>query len=141
MPNTAHIDVSAYTCGYVRLWLFRYRLELQRRWSEAGYRVDYSYYSVTNELISAYVSDPDLYAYAYIGHGATGDLVVGGDEAEWIAPGRNTPFGIVEMHLIGCYTNDEVERWRKNVAREGILVTVEGELNYWNHDLRAHAGE
>jgi len=141
VPNTAYIDVSAYTWGYMRLWVFRYRLELQRRWSEAGYRVDYSYYSVTKDLILAHLNDPDLYAYAYIGHGAAGYLILGQDEADWIARGTYTPFGIVEMHLIGCYTNDGVESWKKNVAKEGILVTVEGELNSWNQDLRTHAGE
>lgn len=141
VPNTAYIDVSVYTVGWMRFWLLQYRFNLQSRWKEAGYRVHYSYYSVTKDLVLAHLNDPDIYAYAYLGHGGAGYLMLGEDEAVWIAAGRYTRFGIVEMQLIACYTNDGADSWKKNVSKEGILVTVEGELNYWNQDLRMHSGE
>jgi len=65
----------------------------------------------------------------------------GEDEAEWIAPAKYTNFGIVEMHLIGCYTNEGVGGWRRNVSADGTLVTVVDELSAWRQDLRIDSGE
>ncbi len=52
------------------------------------------------DVIKSQLNDPDIYTFAYIGHGAVGNLILGNDENEWVTPGRYTPFGIDEMLLI-----------------------------------------
>ena len=141
VPNTAYVDVTDYTLGWMRFWFLRYRFALQSRWVQEGYSVKYSHYSVTKDLILAHLNDPDLYAYAYMGHGATGYLIVDVDEKTWVKEDRYTPFGIVEMQLIACETDNGASVWNSNVSRDGLLITVSGDLNYWQQDLRVHSGQ
>jgi len=141
IPNTAYIDVAAYTQGWMRAWLLYYRFSLQHQWAREGYLVDYSYYSVSKGLIFQHLDDSNLYAYAYLGHGSAGLLEVSTNEADWITSGKYTKFGILWMHLIACDTNDDAWKWKRNVSQDGILVTVKGALDYWHQDLQTDSGE
>jgi RHS repeat-associated protein len=140
IPNTAYIDVSDYTWGWMRYWLLYYRFSLQHRWRDEGYYVDYSYYSVTKDLVLAHLNDPNIYTFAYLGHGSVGWLILGDDEVDWIKEGRYTPFGIVEMQLIACNTDTQAAAWTANVSRGGQLVTVRGDLTYSSQDLQVYSG-
>ncbi len=78
---------------------------------------------------------------AYIGHGSSGILILGSDEKEWIWPGTYTHFGIVEMQLIACDSDYGSDKWKKNVSKSGILVTVEGAFSSSQMNLQIHSGE
>jgi len=113
--------------------LFGYRTTMQSLWLKEGLKVDYSYYSVTKGLIEAHMGDPDLYRYAYLGHGWAGQLTdlddPDGDGV--VRDGKHTVFGIAEMRLIACDTFFSEDNWKWNVSRAGTLITVEGELKSW----------
>jgi hypothetical protein len=141
VPNTAFVDASDYTLGWIRFWMNSYRLRLQSRWRSSGYFVRYSYYSVDKPLILAHFADPDMYAFAYFGHGSSGYLILGNDEKDWILAGRYTAFGLSEMQLIACATDYQWSTWSGNVSREGLLITVGGDFDYFNQDLQVHSGQ
>jgi hypothetical protein len=141
VPNTAYIDFSATRIfPELRFFLESYRHQLFRWWREAGYFVRSSRWVMGKDVVLSHLSDPDIYAYAYLGHGAAGILVLG-DQSEWIWPGKYTPFGIVQMHLIACESNSGSNLWKKNVSRHGMLVAAEGELSMSHIDLRFESGE
>jgi RHS repeat-associated protein len=142
VPNTAYVD---YSVGAVTLPLAVvmrwYSSMLQNRWRDEGYLVDFSRWRLGKDWVLAHLNDPDLYAYAYLGHGAVGKLILGLDESEWIDPGRYTPFGIVEMQLIACETYMGESEWARNVSKNGILFTVEGDVSAYQLNLRVRSGE
>ena len=138
VPNKAYIDVADYTPGMIRFWLLRYRWATESRWIDQGYDVEYSYYSVSKDLILAHLNDPDLYAYLYMGHGAAGSLLPYGG---MITPAKKlTPFGIFEMQIIACESDELSNYWQTDVSAAGFLVTVKGKLSYWSQDLQIYQG-
>jgi len=142
VPNTAYVD---YDVGLVSIPLAlaarRYSSMLQDRWHNAGYFVDYSRWIMGKDIVLSHLSDPKIYAYAYIGHGAAGSLILGEEEKDWVVAGKYTPFGIVEMELIACSTEYAWEKWRKNVSKDGLLITVDGDFTASQMNLKNHSGE
>lgn len=46
-----------------------------------------------------------------------------------IVPGQYTLYGIDEMQIIACESNEGAWRWKLNVAKPGVLRTVKGTLS------------
>ena len=142
VPNTAYVN---YNAGFMDLrvpyFMLIYSHYLRERWSDAGYRVRYYRLILGADVIKSELNDPDIYTFAYFGHGAVGKLILGSDESEWVEPGRYTPFGIDEMLLIACDTDYGWQSWKSNVARRGILTTVEGDLTISIMRFKTHRGE
>ncbi len=121
--------------------MLTYTSYLRDRWSDAGYRVRYYRLLLGKDVILSELNDPDIYTFAYVGHGAVGKLILGNNEDEWVDPGRYTPFGIDEILLIACDTDYGWQTWKSNVAKRGILTTVEGDLSISNMRFKSHRGE
>ena len=143
VPNTAYVN---YNVGIVDFRLAQFMLTytgyLRDRWSDAGYKVRYYRLRLGADTIKSQLNDPDIYTFAYIGHGAVGKLILSrNDESEWVEPGRYTPFGIDEMLLIACDTDYGWQTWKSNVSGRGILTTVEGDLTISNMRFKTHRGE
>jgi hypothetical protein len=45
-----------------------------------------------------------------------------------LGPDKYTPYGISEMHLISCWSNNGREEWKQNVSELGLLRIVVGKL-------------
>jgi hypothetical protein len=142
VPNTAYVN---YNVGFVdfrlALAMLTYTSDLRDRWSDAGYKVRYYRLILGADVIKSQLNDLDIYTFAYIGHGAVGNLILGNDESEWVTPDRHTPFGIDEMLLIACDTDYRWQTWKSNVAGRGTLTTVEGDLSISNMRFKTHRGE
>ena len=142
VPNTAFVN---YDVGFVdfrlALWALTYTHYVRERWNEAGYKVRYYRLVLGRATLLSELSDLDIYKFAYVGHGAVGNLILGVDESEWLGAGKYTPFGINEMQLIACSTDYSWEQWAGNVARPGGLTTVQGDLSISHIDLRNHSGQ
>ena len=135
IPNTGYIDVSTYTWGYLGWCLIGYKNGLYDKWDSEGLKVVKSYWSTTVASIRADLGSDDIYKFAYIGHGEAGKLseishaaqtgpAPTVNEVDFINPGLYTRYGIAEMHLIGCETNQAASSWAYNVSTTGFLRTI-----------------
>ena len=137
VPNTAYIDVSSYSWGLLGWRLVLYKSRLHHAWTEEGLNVVYSgIWSTTKEMILSHLASDDIYKFAYIGHGAVGCLTAIRDHSDTIGiicPTQEgfTSYGIAEMHLIACETNERASLWKNNVSRRGLLRTCKGTLRGW----------
>lgn len=84
-----------------------------------------------------HLQSEDIYAFAYIGHGDHGGILTGisnPDGEDFILPAKYTKYGIAEMHLIACYSNEGAWMWKRNVSTGGFLRTIKGKgsiLGFW----------
>ena len=133
VPNKAVVDVG---------WLGFWKSLVTARWMQAvAGRVEKQWQSeglmvvrqkrTTGSAVQADMGDRHLYKFGYFGHGYYGSLVVGKRHAPdyFLLPGKYTAYGINEMRLIGCRTNDNASDWARNVSFPGILITVRGRCN------------
>jgi len=96
-----------------------------------------------------HLSSDSIYKYAYIGHGAIGTLT--GLKGPCVPPtegahrvilaDRYTRYGIAEMRLVACESNEDASLWRKNLSAKGILMTARGKLRIWKKDYWFEYGE
>lgn len=78
----------------------------------------------------------NIYKYAYIGHGYDDGSLAGLKNEDYpdmggywdISPGKYTPYGISEMQLISCWSNNGREEWKQKVSELGLLRIVVGKL-------------
>lgn len=140
VPNTAYIDVGSYSYGILGCQLMLYKSKLQSRWSSEGLKVVYTgKWATSGATVLSHLKSPDIYKFAYIGHGLKGFLVISDDDV--IDAGGYTLFGINEMELIACESNYRAESWKKNVSKRGGLVTVRGIMTWTNWDFVYENGE
>lgn len=146
IPNTGYIDVSSYTWAFLGWYLMGYKDGLQARWQGEGLYVAYTGpWSTTVSTIISHLKDPNLYKYAYIGHGEAGCMTsVSNPDSFVVDPKMKeadptiicadayTRFHIAEMHIIACKSNDSASKWKLNVSDLGFLRTVKGYLTTYS---------
>ena len=91
---------------------------------------------VTVHSIISNLKNPDLYRYAYFGHGKSGFLTNIYDNRELslgeemfrgiVFPGKYTQYGISEMSIYACDSSDEYEQWASNASYRGDLMLTNG---------------
>jgi RHS repeat-associated protein len=139
VPNTGYIDVSSFGWGALGWWLMGYRDGLHDTWNSERLKVVYTgKWKTSVTTITSHLGSSDIYRYAYIGHGDKGGTLIGmhpaaGSTDDWVLPGQYTGFGIAEMQLIACFSNDGSNKWRSNVSHLGWLVTVRGKIKLFSH--------
>ena len=148
IPNTAYLDAASYAAGPVGFGLMAYAWTLNSIWTSEKLKVVYtSTWSTSKSSITAHLSSDNIYKFAYIGHGASGQLTgltdpTGtGTSAGIMAAGSYTPYHIAEMRMIACESNDDASMWKKNVSKAGILQTVKGKLSAFSFIVVSENGE
>jgi RHS repeat-associated protein len=139
VPNTAYLDVNAYTAGFIRYWLWGYRTGLQQIWNREGLKVVYTY-TASKQNVMDHLHDHNLYRYLFIGHGGGGLLVFGDNESDFVSPAKYTLFGIAEMQLIACGT-DSSDTWKEDVSKHGLLIRVAGVFSYFHIHFTYSSGD
>ena len=51
---------------------------------------------------------------------------------------KMTRYGIAEMHIVACFSEDAWQWWMTNIATGGVLHTFKGELKTLERDERIH---
>jgi len=134
VPNTAYIDVGTYSYGLLGWYLMGYKAGRAGEWSKEDLKVVYKW-KLTREAILNHLQCDDIYKFLYIGHGAVGCMTgLRGGNNGIIVPARYTRFGIAEIHIVACESNDGAEQWRTNVSALGVLRTVRGTLSIFKKD-------
>jgi RHS repeat-associated protein len=141
VPNTAYIDIGAYSWGALGWYLINYKNQLSSKWKSEGLSVVYTgKWETTKQSVLAHMGSQDVYKYAFIGHGygnedSMGELssLLDDNHPEYgryfdISPGKYTLYGIKEMQLIACNSDRGREDWISNISRAGFLRTVKGLL-------------
>ncbi len=148
VPNTGYIDVDTYTSGITGYYLISQKFMIQKKWEKKGIKVIYTNtYNTTKNKILSHLKSEDIYSFAYIGHGASGNLTKI-DDPDWtddnntkqvrakngigfdtltkgiINAGKYTRYGIFDMYIIACDSSENRSLWRKNVSSLGTLTTV-----------------
>jgi len=139
IPNTAYVDATSYSWGFLGWFLLSYSSNLRSNWNDEGLLVIYSNtWDTTKHSILEHLTSDNIYKYAYIGHGASGQLTnirdPGGEESEKnILPAmKYTKYGIAHMELIACESNDYDFMWKSNISKTGTLIMINGILKYIN---------
>jgi RHS repeat-associated protein len=148
VPNTAFVDASSYSWGVLGWYLMKYSSDLRSAWKSEGLKVIYtSTWRTSKDSIIRHLGSDDIYKYAYIGHGASGQLTGlkdpsgEGDEKGMLAAGKYTKYGVARMEIIACESNDSSHLWKKNVSKNGVLRTVKGYLRLFNRNFVDEGGE
>jgi hypothetical protein len=142
------VDASSYSWGGLGWYLVNYSSNLRTAWNSEGLKVvDTSTWSTSKDSIISHLGSDDIYKYAYIGHGASGQLTGlkdpngKGDEKGILAAGKYTKYGIARMEIIACESNDSSHMWKKNVSKKGVLRTIKGLFKLFNTDFVDEEGE
>ena len=109
-----------------------------------GLKVVKTYWGTNHTKILTHLWSRDIYKYAFVGHGDKGGNLTdiprpGLPKRDWIQAGKYTLYGIAEMHLIACHSNDG-RIWRANVSKAGVLRTIEGKaggFSFWSSIVQA----
>lgn len=138
VPNTGYIDVSTYTWGFLGWAMIGYKNGLCEKWQSEGLKVVTTYSSTTVSTITGHLQSDDLFKFGYIGHGDRGGSLTGvsnpGSDDDFIVAAQYTTYGIAEMHLIACHSNDGAWAWKSNVSSAGFLRTIKEKgaiVNFW----------
>jgi len=151
-PNTIYVDVGIWNwydyawISVLRAWAAQ-AVSASKKWIDNGFMVVWSEYAI-GESMRPHLSDPDLYGYVYVGHGADGAIIgiedpsKSGDKTKSsaLAPDRYTHHGIAFMQLKACNSADYVpaagrhakytrNAWESNVATRGYFVGYEGSVD------------
>ena len=150
VPNTGYVDASSYSWGPFGWGLIAFKNAIVDRWQNTeGLKVIYSgIWRTTKQMILGHLGSDDIYKFTYIGHGAAGCLTAirdpgaSGASAGIICPGITpfTQYGIAEMNLMACSSDDSGYLWKRNVSRDGMLMTVVGRGCAWRLVLRLQNG-
>jgi len=136
VPNVGYIEVSSYGLGFIGWAMYGYDKGLTNKWLSDGLYVERNNKPTVLEVLYDLQSD-DIYRFAYLGHGDIGGSLTAlrpSDGRDWIIAKTYTRYGIAEMHLISCYSDDGAYAWKRNVSRNGFLRTIRGKgsvLNFW----------
>ncbi|MCY2929464.1 MAG: RHS repeat-associated core domain-containing protein [Planctomycetota bacterium] len=150
VPNIGYIDVATYTWGALGYGLMGLKSGVYKAWTSEGLKVVYTNtWNTTKETILEHLQSANIYKFLYIGHGAAGNMSSlkdthdytrkdGPGNAYWNGgkgelPGdKYTRYGIADLGVIGCETDESRDEWRKNVAPKGITRLVRGMMRSWN---------
>ena len=139
VPNTAYIDVSTYSWGFLGDANVVMVHHLRSVFTRRGYNVVYTGpWRTTKSSILQHLTSDDIYRFVYVGHGAAGSLTVISDPTGQgvskgiINPNGYTHYGIALMWLIACEGNDGAASWKGNVSRAGTLITAHGDISAWS---------
>jgi RHS repeat-associated protein len=148
IPNIGYVDASSYNWGGLGYRLMHYSHHLRSTWKSEGLKVVYTGpWSTTKPLILGHLASDDIYKFAYIGHGWSGQLTGisdssgSGDMQGIIASDKYTKFGIARMELIACQSHNSDDLWKKNVSALGILRTAKDEVTLFNFDFVDEPGQ
>jgi RHS repeat-associated protein len=148
IPNIGYVDASAYNIGGLGWRLQSYVHSLRSSWKSEGLEVVYtSTWSTTKSSILDHLASDNIYKFAYIGHGWSGQLTGlsdsggTGDDRGIIAAGGYTQYGIARMELIACQSDNQSDLWKRNVSKLGTLRTAKGEVKLFNFDFVDEAGQ
>jgi hypothetical protein len=140
VPNKAFVDVGVLGPANVASLGAMYMATIiqEHIYTSAGFRV-IRQTQVRGDKIVDDMHDPDLYVFAYYGHGDKshkGDLLPNpafqsGQGQYWVTADKYASYHIAELRLIGCYTHSAAAKWRANVSKDGELRTIDGLLNMW----------
>jgi hypothetical protein len=118
---------------------------IANRWESKGNYVVYTgKWGTTKQSILAHLASNDIYKFAYIGHGYKDGSMAGLANKDYpdmgrywdISPGGYTPYGITEMHLISCWSDNGRTSWEENISDSGILRTVKGKLTIFSGEYK-----
>ena len=144
VPNTGYIDVSTFGALFLGLQSLGYRNSVRDRWESEGLNVLYTF-RASKQTILQHPADRHIWKFLYIGHAAAGCLTRLSDADKnangIIVAARYTQYGISEMQLIGCETNEGAWRWKRNVSALGRLRTVKGTLGVFSGEYVDEPGE
>jgi RHS repeat-associated protein len=128
VPNTAYVDLVDPGKNLLRLRIGATAQPYIEAWWAEGLKVRiHQFTPIKAGDVLAHLLDKNLYRYFFGGHGSGGSIFVGND-AITSASVEVRSFGIQEMVLYACETDDDRASWAIAVARDGSLTTYKGDV-------------
>ena len=135
VPNTGYIDIFP---GH-NAWSGLLRT-IAMAWYSQRLRVIITL-SPTEAHMASHIKDPNLYKYAFIGHGGGGGTLGNETDDSALGPGFAVPaFKIAGMFLFGCGTNELAPMWSTYVSSSGMLITADGLQSLYRYRLMVYIG-
>ena len=94
-----------------------------------GLKIEYNY-PVTSKSMESHLMSENIFKFTFIGHGAVGCIL--GSDNNYICPKKFTKFGISELSILACESNDLSSNWQENVSLPGSVLTIKGFLGVPN---------
>jgi RHS repeat-associated protein len=134
VPNVGYLECQDYGVGFMGQlgwWSLGYSRQVKSRWKAEGLQViDQSGWLLNANKVIANLGSRNIYKFYFVGHGGKGTIYC------WdtgIIAQSYTIYGIAEMDLVACQSNDYADDWALNVSKLGTLLTFKGDITARQH--------